>query len=77
MSTSRQSGRNRKNVTPITGKTQATASSAAASESSTPAVTTGAYSWTHEYDYVKKDLRKLGIVSVVLFAAIIVAGFFM
>ena len=34
------------------------------------------YSWTHDYDYVKKDLTKLAIVSVALFAVIIVAGFF-
>ena len=75
MTTSRQSGRNRKNVTPTAAKTQPTALPAAPAE--TPAtVTTGAYSWTHEYDYVKKDLRKLGIVSTVLFLAIIVAGFF-
>lgn len=78
MTTSRQSGRNRKNVTPSAAKVQ----TAKAPTASTPAVVTGetpaatAYSWTHDYDYVKKDLRKLGIVSAVLFIAIIVAGFF-
>jgi hypothetical protein len=41
-----------------------------------PAAPTGAYSWTHDYDYVKKDLRKLAIVSGTLFIAIIIAGFF-
>ncbi len=34
------------------------------------------YMWTHDYDYVKKDLTKLAIVSVALFAVIIAAGFF-
>ena len=34
------------------------------------------YMWTHDYDYVKKDLTKLAIVSAALFAVIIVAGFF-
>jgi hypothetical protein len=75
MTTSRQSPRNRKNVTPSAAKVQANAAPAAAGETVAPA-TTGAYSWTHDYDYVKKDLRKLGIVSAVLFAAIIIAGFF-
>ena len=74
MTTSRQSGRNRKNVTPTATKTE-TGAPAAKVETAAPAAT-GAYSWTHEYDYVKKDLRKLGIVSSVLFIAIIVAGFF-
>jgi hypothetical protein len=77
MTTSRQSGRNRKNVTPSTAKAQTPgAPVVAASPTPAPVVTTGAYSWTHDYDYVKKDLRKLGIVSAVLFIAIIVAGFF-
>lgn len=76
MTTSRQSGRNRKNVTPTAAKAQPTGLPAVTGEASAPA-TTGAYSWTHDYDYVKKDLRKLGIVSAVLFIAIIVAGFFM
>ena len=86
MTTSRQS-RNRKNVTPTAPKAKTAgapaavvsdkpSSTAAATAAPAPA-TTGAYSWTHDYDYVKKDLRKLGIVSFVLFAAIIIAGFFM
>jgi hypothetical protein len=33
--------------------------------------------WKTEYGYVFKDLRYLGIVSAVLFAAIIVLGFFL
>jgi hypothetical protein len=33
--------------------------------------------WKTEYGYVFKDLRYLGIVSGVLFAAIIVLGFFL
>ena len=74
----RQSQRNRKNVTPTAPKAKTTAAPAVvASETPDPVSATGAYSWTHDYDYVKKDLRKLGIVSAVLFAAIIVAGFFM
>ena len=79
MTTSRQSGRKSKNVTPTASKNRP----ASAAKSTTgqppvqePVTTTGAYSWTHDYDYVKKDLRKLGIVSAVLFLAIIVAGFF-
>ena len=91
MTTSRQS-RNRKNVTPtkaktaaapaavVSEKTSAAAAPAAAPSTAAaapPPAANGAYSWTHDYDYVKKDLRKLGIVSLVLFAAIIAAGFFM
>ena len=83
MTTSRQSGRKSKNVTPTASKNRP--ASAAKSTTGQPPVqepvtttgaTTGAYSWTHDYDYVKSDLRKLGIVSAVLFLAIIVAGFF-
>lgn len=33
--------------------------------------------WQEEYGYIFRDLRKLLIVSGVLFAAIIVLGFFM
>lgn len=33
--------------------------------------------WKTEYGYVFKDLRYLGIVSGVLFAAIVVIGFFL
>ncbi len=73
MTTSRQSQRNRKNVTPSAVKAPVPAAAAQATTGENP---NGAYSWTHDYDYVKKDLRKLGIVSAVLFAAIIVAGFF-
>lgn len=79
MTTSRQSGRKSKNVTPTASKNRP----ASTAKSTTgqppvqePVTTTGTYSWTHDYDYVKKDLRKLGIVSAVLFLAIIVAGFF-
>jgi hypothetical protein len=75
MTTSRQTGRKSKSVTPVTAKkTPAAATGQPPVEE--PTVTTGAYSWTHDYDYVKKDLRKLGVVSAVLFIAIIVAGFF-
>lgn len=81
MTTNRQSGRNRRNATSNAAKPKlastASTPAAAASEQSTPAAGDGTYSWTHDYDYVKKDLRKLGIVSGVLFLAILVAGFFM
>jgi hypothetical protein len=82
MTTSRQSGRKNKNVTPTASKSQSRPADAAktttgsqppAPEQVTP---TGAYYWTHDYDYVKGDLRKLLIVSVILFALIIIAGFF-
>ena len=33
--------------------------------------------WRDEYTYVFRDLRTLGVVSVLLFAAIIGAGFFL
>ncbi|MEZ4619421.1 MAG: hypothetical protein R2867_28490 [Caldilineaceae bacterium] len=32
--------------------------------------------WRDDYDYVLRDLRTLLVVSVVLFAVIIIAGFF-
>ena len=74
----RQSQRNRKNVTPSAPKAKvAGAPAAVLNETPEPVTANGLYSWTHDYDYVKKDLRKLGIVSAVLFAAIIIAGFFM
>jgi hypothetical protein len=79
MTTSRQSGRKNKNVTPVTSKSRPAVTVKSATGQppvQEPVTTTGAYTWTHDYDYVKKDLRKLGIVSAVLFLAIIVAGFF-
>lgn len=81
MTTSRQSGRKNKNVTPTASKSQSQPAGAAKTTTAQPpaqeqAVPTGAYYWTHDYDYVKGDLRKLLIVSVILFAAIILAGFF-
>jgi hypothetical protein len=79
MTTSRQTPRNRRNVTPTASKSRtegAVTSATGQPPAPEAAAQGGAYSWTHDYDYVKKDLRKLGIVSAVLFAAIIVAGFF-
>lgn len=90
MTASRQTPRNRRSAAQRATKAQPRSYSGAVSEPSTstsdttttpvaagPSVAaSGAYSWTHDYDYVKKDLRKLGIVSAVLFLAIIVAGFF-
>jgi hypothetical protein len=82
MTTSRQSGRKNKSVTSTASKSQSqpagttkttTATQPPGPEQAAPA---GAYYWTHDYDYVKGDLRKLLIVSVILFALIIVAGFF-
>jgi hypothetical protein len=78
MTTSRQTGRKSKTVTPAATKSRP-AGAVTSTTGPGPApesAPTGAYSWTHDYDYVKKDLRKLAIVSGVLFAAIIVAGFF-
>lgn len=82
MTTSRQAGRKSKNVTPVASRKAPVDTAKIAAESATgqppapEAAPAGAYSWTHDYDYVKKDLRKLGIVSAVLFIAIIAAGFF-
>jgi hypothetical protein len=79
MTTSRQSGRKNKNVMPAASKSRPVGtvkSTTGQPPVQEPVTPTGAYSWTHDYDYVKKDLRKLVIVSAVLFAAIIVAGFF-
>jgi hypothetical protein len=85
MATSHQTPRKSKNVTPATAKapgattpgaTAPTVKSATGQPPVQETAPTGAYSWTHDYDYVKKDLRKLAIVSTALFVAIIVAGFF-
>ncbi len=86
MTTSRQSRRNRKSVTAAPAKSAPATTTATPAKATpltvTPAAATGqppsqgAYFWTHDYDYVKKDLRKLAVVSSVLFAAIIIAGFF-
>jgi heme-binding NEAT domain protein len=88
MATSHQAPRKSKNVTPATAKKAPGATTPVTATPGTPVKSatgqppvqetalTGAYSWTHDYDYVKKDLRKLAIVSTVLFVAIIVAGFF-
>ena len=81
MTTSRQSGRKNKNVTPTASKSQSKPTGAAKTTTGQPpapeqVTPTGAYYWTHDYDYVKGDLRKLLIVSVILFALIIIAGFF-
>lgn len=79
MSTSRQTGRKSKNVTPVASKSRpagTVTSTTGQPPAQEPVTTTGAYSWTHDYDYVKKDLRKLAIVSATLLLAIIIAGFF-
>ena len=66
-------GRNRKSTTTRSTTARPAASVAAA----TPAtVKTDDGSWVHDYDYVMKDLRKLTIVSLSLFAIIIILGFF-
>ena len=81
MTTSRQSGRKNKNVTPTASNSQSKPAGTAKTTTAQPpapeqVTPTGAYYWTHDYDYVKGDLRKLLIVSVILFALIIIAGFF-
>ncbi|MCB0084916.1 MAG: hypothetical protein KDE47_28445 [Caldilineaceae bacterium] len=47
-------------------------------KATTPTVTAAAQSvdWRTEYSYVLRDLRTLLLVSAVLFAVIIIAGFF-
>jgi len=47
-----------------------------ADQVSTRAKTSDEVDWTHEYSYVLKDLRRLGLVTVALIIAIIVAGIF-
>ncbi len=59
-----------KTTTPSSTATRTAAATPAAVDPDAP------YMWTHDYDYVKKDLTKLAIVSVALFAVIIAAGFF-
>jgi hypothetical protein len=78
MTTSRQTARKTRNVTPAASKSSpaGTGTGTTGQPPAPESAPTGAYSWTHDYDYVKKDLRKLAIVSGVLFGAIIVAGFF-
>lgn len=73
MSTSRQTGRSRKSSTASRPAAPATSPEAAPA----PVVSaSGNAPWVHDYDYVLKDLRKLAIVSLSLFAIIVVAGFF-
>jgi len=74
MSTSRQSGGSRRS----TSTTSRKAAPAAPAETSTLPPANGAdnQSWVQDYDYVLRDLRKLAIVSLSLFAIIIIAGFF-
>jgi hypothetical protein len=85
MTTSRQSGRKPRNVTPTAAKSRPAGTVKSTTgqppvpvpeTGTTTGTTTGTYSWTHDYDYVKKDLRRLAIVSAVLLLAIIILGFF-
>ena len=65
------------NTIPATANNTATA--AAEKKSATPTAdvqTDDRSNWKNEYAYVVQDMRMLTIVSVVLFALIIVAGFF-
>lgn len=41
-----------------------------------PTPSTQALHWRDEYTYIAGDLRTLGIVSAILFGAIIISGFF-
>jgi hypothetical protein len=74
MSTSRQSGRSRR----TTSTPSRPAAPATPAETSTLPPANGAdnQSWVHDYNYVFRDLRKLAIVSLSLFAIIIISGFF-
>lgn len=58
----------RQQVAPVVTSTRTAATSTAA--------TAETVDWHSEYDYVLRDLRTLIIVSVVLFAIILAAGFF-
>ncbi len=57
----------RQQPAPVPTSTRATAPVAATAEP---------VNWRSEYDYVLRDLRMLIIVSIILFAVIIIAGFF-
>lgn len=59
---------------PVESKSTTTAKKAATPAPEAP--TDDRSNWRNEYAYVIKDMRMLTIVSVVLFALIIVAGFF-
>ena len=48
----------------------------AAVASPAPAPRVSNEDWRHDYDYVFKDLRKLAVVTAILFAIIIALGFF-
>ena len=86
MSASNKSSRNRKSAAPSSvnqTKTQsATPATTIAQPAAAPVVVAstpakpGEVVWAHDYDYIYKDLRKLLIVSLSLFAAIIILGFF-
>lgn len=51
---------------PVSGRDEAAEAAAAAAKS---------LAWDNEYQHIKKDLRQLGIVSVVLTALLLVVGF--
>lgn len=80
--TPRSYGEMYKNDTTIPKAPTATVAKQPASTVATPttakvaATTTDATNWRAEYDYVVRDLRTLLMVSAVLFAIIIIAGFF-
>jgi len=78
MSTNRQAASKRKSSTTSQPKTNV-ASGAPAVVSTEQGALSGpdAAAWESGYDYVFSDLRKLAIVSLSLFAIIIVAGFFL
>ncbi len=69
MTNSKQAGRKNR------GKSQKAPASAPASQTALRGSDT--VDWAHEYRYVLGDLRKLAIVSLSLFAVIILIGFFL
>jgi len=73
MTTNRSSSRNRRarRATPAAAAPEATLATVEETQR------VSHQHWQEEYGYIFRDLRKLLIVSGVLFAAIIVLGFFM
>jgi hypothetical protein len=78
MSTNRAASRKRKSsIAAGASQPKDAAGVAVTTEVSAPEVLVDGSGWEKQYGYVFSDLRKLGLVSLGLFAVIIVLGFFL